>query len=142
VKRTLPAILWTAVVLAASTDLFSGAHTGAVIARITTAVFPTLSAGTVDTLNFLIRKSAHLAEYGILAWLWFRALRGESTAGWMLRWALLAVIIAAGVATLDEWHQSFVPSRTSSPWDVVLDTVGATLAQVIIRLRRPVIISK
>jgi VanZ family protein len=35
------------------------------------------------------------------------------------------------VASLDEWHQSFLPNRTSSPWDVLLDCSGA-LAMLLI----------
>src|ERR1051326_5299135 len=37
------------------------------------------------------------------------------------------------VAGIDEWHQSFVPSRGASVYDVLLDTVGALMANVIIR---------
>jgi len=41
------------------------------------------------------------------------------------------VAISAAVAGLDEWHQLFVPSRTASPMDVLIDTIGAALAQVL-----------
>jgi VanZ family protein len=37
------------------------------------------------------------------------------------------------VASIDEIHQTFVPSRTGAWQDVVLDTAAATLAQIIIR---------
>jgi VanZ family protein len=56
-------------------------------------------------------------------------LRGEDR-GWKLRWAIWAVVIAAGYASFDEFHQSLVPSRTASPWDALLDTLGASAAQV------------
>jgi VanZ family protein len=49
----------------------------------------------------------------------------------MLSWAVLALVIAAGYSALDEFHQSFVPSRTASPWDSLLDTFGAAAAQVV-----------
>lgn len=125
-KTTLAAILWTLVVLAASSDLFSGAHTAFAIS------FFGVPPEIVQRINFVVRKGAHVTEYAILSWLWFRALRGQASARWAMRWAVLAVVIAACVATIDEVHQSFVPSRTSSPWDVLLDSVGATLAQLVV----------
>jgi VanZ family protein len=128
--KTLAAALWTLLILATSNDVFSGAHTGSLLA----ALFAhRLSPEALASLNAVFRKSAHLAGYAILGALWFRALRGERT-GWSLRWALGAVAIAAAVAGIDEWHQSFVPSRGGSPYDVLLDTAGATLAQIVTRL--------
>lgn len=86
-------------------------------------------------MHFLVRKAAHLTEYGILGTLLFRALRAEQ-GGWRGGWAVAAVVLAVAVAATDEWHQAFVPSRTSSPWDVLLDGVGATIAQALRRLGR------
>src|SRR5437660_2102365 len=129
-KRILPAVLWTILILATSNDAFSGAHTGSVIA---TLFAHRLSPEALASLNVVLRKSAHLTGYGILSALWFRALRGERT-GWSLRWALGAVAIATAVAGIDEWHQSFVPSRGASAYDVLLDAAGAALAQIVARL--------
>ena len=128
--KTAAALLWTLLILATSTDVFSGAHTGSVLA---TLFAHRLSAEALAWLNIVFRKSAHLTGYGILGALWFRALRGERT-GWSLRWALGAVAIAAAVAGIDEWHQSFVPSRGASSYDVILDAAGAALAQIVARL--------
>lgn len=129
----LPPILWSAVILSASTDLFSGAHTESVLEQILVwllghSVLPS----TLDTMNFLIRKSAHLAEYGILSAITFRALRGEQES-WKPRWAVGAILLAACLASIDEIHQTFVPSRTGTWHDVVLDAAGATVAQILIR---------
>jgi VanZ family protein len=38
------------------------------------------------------------------------------------------------VASLDEWHQSFIPSRTGTPRDVVLDTCAGIAAQILLLL--------
>lgn len=127
--KTAAAALWTLLILATSNDVFSGAHTGSLLA---TLFAHRLSPEALASLNVVFRKSAHLAGYGILGALWFRALRGERT-GWSLRWAIGAVAIAAAVAGIDEWHQSFVPSRGGSAYDVMLDAVGALMANVIIR---------
>lgn len=129
-----PALLWAAFILFASSDLFSAAHTGSVLESvITTVLGHPLSIEQFTNIHFLVRKAAHVTEYGILGALFFRALRGEQR-GWIVRWSALAILMAAGVASLDEWHQAYVPSRTSSPFDVLLDAAGATVAQVAIRV--------
>jgi VanZ family protein len=84
-------------------------------------------------MHFLVRKSAHFTEYFFFGLLLFRGVRGEND-GWKLRWAVCALAIAAGYSALDEFHQSFVPSRTASPWDSLLDTVGATAGQIVLSL--------
>ena len=116
--------------LALSTDLLSSQNTGDFLA---TLIGRFVSPATIDTLNFLIRKGAHLTEYGIAGALYFRALRGERP-GWRWSWAVAAIAIACAVASLDEWHQTFTVTRTGTPKDVVLDTAGAAIAQIILRL--------
>jgi VanZ family protein len=129
----LPPIVWTAVILTASTDLFSGTNTAGVLQRVAATIFGhRLAPATAETLNFLMRKTAHLTEYGILSALTFRALRGEK-GSWTARWAIGAIVFAIVIASIDEIHQTFVPSRTGTWHDVVLDAAGATIAQIIIR---------
>ena len=129
----LPPIVWTALILIASTDLFSGSNTAGVLQRIAATIFGhRLAPATAETLNFVMRKTAHLTEYGILSALTFRALRGE-TRSWSVRWAIGAVFFATVIASIDEIHQSFVPSRTGTWHDVALDATGAAIAQIIIR---------
>jgi len=125
----LPPIAWAAVILTASSDTFSSGHTVGWVARILhTLSGHAFSGEVIDTINTVIRKMAHMIEYAILSALSFPAIRRER-AGWRLGWAVGAVLLTAGVASIDEIHQSFVPSRTGSWHDVVLDTVSATVAQ-------------
>jgi len=134
-RYILPALLWTTCVLLASSDLFSANHTGNVLQSVVTSlVGHPLSDEAYELVQFGMRKAAHLTEYGILGWLWFRALRRDAQPRWTLRWSVLAVLIAVAVAITDEVRQSFVPSRTASPLDVLIDACGATLAQLIVRL--------
>jgi VanZ family protein len=129
----LPPILWAAVILSASTDLFSSPNTGGVLERIVVwIVGHPIAPATLDVLNLIMRKCAHLAEYGILGALMFRAVRGARTS-WSLRWAIVALLLTAGVASIDEIHQTFTLLRTGTWQDVLLDTAGATLAQLLIR---------
>jgi VanZ family protein len=129
----LPPIAWAIVILLASTDLFSSSNTSGVLQRIAVTIFGhQLAPATAAMLNFLMRKTAHLTEYGILSALMFRALRGEKRS-WNPRWAIGAIVFAAAIASIDEIHQSFVPSRTGTWHDALLDTAGAAIAQIIIR---------
>ena len=129
----LPALLWAAVILSASTDAFSSANTGGLLERIAAwIVGHPLAPATLDALNFAVRKSGHLTAYGILGALAFRAVRGARPS-WNARWAIAAVLFAAGVASVDEIHQTFTVLRTGTWHDVLLDTAGAALAQLLIR---------
>ena len=115
-----------------SSGWFSSRHTHNALAGLLAWVAPWLDPADVAILHGTLRKAAHLAEYAILALLWFRALtrdtalRHGTAAG-----AALAICVAW--AALDEVHQSFVPSRTASPGDVAIDAAGAMAALVVIR---------
>lgn len=78
--------------------------------------------------KFVGDKSLHLIEYGILGVLCYRAFR-YAAGPWGEQYALAFAILAASLyGVTDEIHQAFVPSRESSGWDLLADTVGATLA--------------
>ncbi len=130
-RRWLPALAWTAVVLWASTDTFSAENTGSVLDAVLGFLVGGLPPQTLATLNFLLRKSAHFTEYGILGLLWFRAWRG-SRLGHEWKWALAGIGVALLTAIADEVHQSFLPSRTGSAKDVLLDLTGAVTLQILL----------
>jgi len=85
-----------------------------------------------------IRKMGHFVGYFALSVLLFRAwkatLRLPSAPGWALRWAVIAFFMSVAVASLDEWHQTYLPSRTGAIRDVFLDSWAALAAQVLIFL--------
>ena len=83
-------------------------------------------------MHGVIRKSAHFFVYFVLGFLLFRAFYGESLLRWNLRWAVYSVILVILIAMSDEFHQSFVASRTSSPVDVVIDSAGGIFSQIAI----------
>ena len=128
----LPPILWTCVILAASNDLFSSAHTGSFLRTLLETVLGRMSDETFELVHFSARKVSHLTEYGILGALLFRAFRGQDH-GWRIGWAMRAILFAALVASMDEIHQASVPSRTASPVDVAVDIAGASFAQGLMR---------
>lgn len=126
--RFIPAVLCTTVILAASSDLFSAAHTGGLLRTLLGHV---VAPAALETVNAVLRKLGHVTAYGLHAYLWLRAFRGERA--WETRLAVWAVVITFAVAATDEFHQSFIPSRGGSPFDVLLDTCGAALAVLLFR---------
>jgi VanZ family protein len=130
VKNWLPAVAWACLISALSTDAFSSEHTSRFILPILHWLFPHASAETLSMMHTFVRKMAHLTEYFIFSIFLMHLLRGKDR-GWKLRWAIWTVVIAAGYASLDEFHQVFVPSRHASPWDALLDTAGAGVAQIV-----------
>jgi VanZ family protein len=82
---------------------------------------PDLSSG-LGTWDTILRKLAHMAEFGLLFLLWRRALPGAPA------WA--AAAIAIGYAVTDELHQTTVEGRHGSPVDVLVDSAGVAIAHL------------
>ena len=127
-----PAAAMTFVVLFFGTDLFSRKNALPIIWWIE-SLFGwrgiSRPGGEMGTEEGLLRKTAHLLEYGLLALAWLQA----CSAAWP-RWRRIAFAFLAciAVAALDELQQGFVAShRTGSPWDVLVDASGAAAALVI-----------
>jgi VanZ family protein len=114
-KYWLPVIAWMIFIFLGSTDLLSAEHTSRFIGPFLRWFAPDISDATIGSVQLFVRKCGHLTEYAILAALLYRALRRPAPAG----------LIAASYAALDEFHQSFVSSRTASGWDIVIDCLGA-----------------
>lgn len=128
-REWVPVIVWAAAIFWFSTDTFSGDHTRPIIVGVLHILMPVAREQTLLTLHAIIRKCAHVGEYFLFGVLVFRAVRGPRS-GWRLRWACMAILLAALYAASDEFHQSFVPSRGPAIGDVVLDTEGAIASQV------------
>lgn len=84
-------------------------------------------------MHHIIRKCAHFIEYFILSLLILRGIRGGRREV-RIAWIFAAIILVAGYASLDEFHQSFVPGRTPAVTDVLIDTSGGAAAQLIAAL--------
>jgi VanZ family protein len=79
--------------------------------------------------EFLVKKSGHMLAFGMLAALVARALLHSGLTPRRAAW--LALLLAAGYALSDEFHQSFVPGRYASLIDIGFDIAGAVLATAI-----------
>jgi VanZ family protein len=135
-----PAVVWACIIFTLSTDNFSSEHTANILSPIVHWLFPRLSKDQFDFVHHLIRKSAHFTEYFIFCLLIYRGIRGDRK-GWRWTWGISALSVAAGYSIMDEIHQAFVASRTASPYDSLLDSIGAFFAFAALwlwfRLRRP-----
>ena len=132
-KYWLPVAIWSAAIVIASGPGLAADNTGALLERVVVTIFGhPLPPEVFFYLHVLIRKLGHVTEYAILGGLAFRAARGDAH-GFAWRWALTAVVVCLVVSSCDEWRQSFVPTRTASPRDVLLDVVAASLMQLAIR---------
>lgn len=145
-----PVVFWLGVIRAESTDTASSANTGAILYKVITAVAPHVEPSFVEQLNAVLRKTGHFLGYAILSALVFLALRYTNHDRlrhllqrpwgiylrdyWRGEWALLGILLTIVAASFDEIHQTFIPSRTGRWQDVVLDTCGAVVIQVVIYL--------
>jgi len=126
VRAWWPAVVWIGLIAFESTDFFSSRNTGPALYAILTRLF-----GQVDFYRFLVfhhylRKTGHVVGYGMLSLLLLRGWR--ATLGrvptLLLCTTLLSWLGTVFVAAMDEWHQSYIPSRTGTWRDVVLDSVA------------------
>jgi hypothetical protein len=89
---------------------------------------PDLTTG-LGAFDLVARKLAHAFEFGLLWWLWLRAL------GFRAPWAAAAIAVAYAIG--DEYHQTFVPGREGTSIDVAIDCAGVAIAWALDRrLRR------
>jgi VanZ family protein len=134
-KAWLPALIWLGIITFESTSYLSGENTSRIL-------YPVLHFLLgLDPLRFeiwhhYIRKTGHFVGYFTLSFLLFRAWRATlpigSSAAWCARWGTIAFLMTVLVASLDEWHQTFLPSRTGTIRDVILDSSAAFVAQIVI----------
>jgi VanZ family protein len=123
-KNRLPAVIWAALIFIFSTDAFSAGNTAGILESTLRYFFWALSDDHIRLLHAVIRKLGHFSEYFVLAVLVMRALRQEPGEKLHTRQLVFGLGLTALYAASDEFHQTFVPSRTASIADVVLDIFG------------------
>lgn len=128
-----PLVIWALLIFVGSGSVLSAEHTSVVL-RLLKWLVPSASPEFLSWFHFLIRKLGHLSEYAILATLAARAFRRSSHEFIRLHWFEFSLFLAMLYALTDEFHQSFVPSRTASLHDSMIDSAGAFIALTIIWL--------
>ena len=128
-----PALLWAILISTFSTGAFTTENTSRFIVPFLRWLLPHAAPETLFAIHHVIRKCGHFTEYFILSLLLLRGFRaGNREFG--LRWALVVILMVAGYAALDEFHQVFVPGRGPAVSDVLLDTTGGAAAQAVVAL--------
>lgn len=81
-------------------------------------------------LEFMLRKTAHIALFFFITIALFLVIRQFFRNQWVATW----VTFMAGslIAVLDEYHQSFVPGRSGNIVDVAIDMLGVSAAIMLI----------
>ena len=141
VSAWLPVALGVVMIMVESTEFMGADHTSGPLRLLYQAIFGHVSDTQWDVIHHYIRKSGHFVGYGLIGLAWLRAWWMTLPHSRFIPDAFLALLGTALIATCDEWHQSFLPNRTSSPWDVLLDCCGALTLQLMIytfmRIARP-----
>jgi VanZ family protein len=135
----LPVLLFLGLLMVESSAAFGSDHTS----RPLHSALHSLAGSSADKnwtrIHHLIRKAGHLVGYGMLSIVLLRAVRMSfgiftKRIGFGVAAQLAAIGTTFLVGGLDEWHQAFLPNRTGKFEDVLLDTVGAAAAQIVLYL--------
>jgi VanZ family protein len=128
-------MVWLGIIAIESTSYLSSDNTGRFLYPILHFLLG-LDPARFEVWHHYIRKTGHFVGYFTLSCLFFRAWRvtlpAMSEVKWTLRWGAISFLLTALVASLDEWHQTFIPSRTGTVRDVILDSSAALTAQIVI----------
>ena len=131
-KYWLPLLIWLGVIFVGSTSVMSAEHTSRYVVPFLLWLKPGMSPNAIWTILVVARKCAHVTEYAVLALLLWRAFRSVPTLGRKTLTVFGAVLLGCALfAASDEFHQTFVKSRTPSIRDVFLDVGGAFLGLLI-----------
>ena len=134
-SRYLPLVAWLVFISYASSDNFNAGNTSRIIGPLVLWLFPNTTSETLALIHIITRKAAHFTEYAILAFLAARAFRTSPRPALANRWFIAALALVVAYALLDEYHQSFVPSRTGSIYDSFIDLLGGLTMLLLIRRR-------
>lgn len=128
----LLALLWAANMFWLSTEKFSGNLSGSLLARMLELLQINMADGTFSILHTVLRKLAHLFEYGVLSFLLYRSFGRDDRVSWRPSLARWCIVATASFSLTDEWHQSFVAGRYASLMDCGVDAMGAAIAMLLI----------
>ncbi len=131
-SRYLPLVIWLAFIFFASSDGFSASSTSRLIGPLVLWLFPNTSQAQLDSIHFITRKLAHFSEYFLLALLAARAFLTSPSPKVRQNWFPISLVLVVVYALLDEYHQSFVPSRTPSIYDSFIDIGGGLTALLVV----------
>ena len=125
-KYWLPVLIWLCLIFIGSTDLMSAEQTSRFFVPFLRWLKPDVSPEMLAQIHFFVRKLGHISEYAILATLLWRALRRGTNLRMRIPVLFVTIFFPCAIfAASDEFHQSFVSSRTAALGDVMIDICGA-----------------
>lgn len=124
-----PALFYMAIIFSLGTDRASAGETHTLLERILGFLAPGLLRSwgyeELEIANNIFRKLCHFGGYGLLGFLYARIAHTLRAGVWRPGDVYRIWLCAAVWAAVDEYHQSFSPSRGGSAYDVALDSAGA-----------------
>ena len=135
IANWVPVVFWAGLIFYFSTEQFSSPQTSGLLESVLDWLFPGISAARVDWAHLALRKLGHLTEYFVFSVLLLRALR-HNHGGLTVRHVAWSVMFVLLYAVSDEFHQAFVPSRTASINDVLIDVLGGICGTLWIAVQR------
>src|SRR5579883_2577138 len=135
----ITAMIGILVIVIESTGTMSADNTSRWLLPIWEKLFGPITPERWAVVHHYIRKTGHFVGYGLVSLGFFEGWRATFSAGKDWARLLVAAALPALFSTLllamwDEWHQSFLPGRTSSPVDVGIDFSGAVMAHLVLLL--------
>lgn len=135
----LPVVVALGVIATESTATFSAANTSSWLRPVFERFLGHINDSVWEFAHHCMRKSGHFFGYGLVCVTWLRAWLlvlggrvGFTRGQWWWRSNLLAVLATVVVASMDELHQSFLPSRTGKFTDVLIDTAGGVVVSALV----------
>ncbi len=125
-------LAWAVLVFYLSTERFGSDFSESLVAHALALFHLSISPRTFHILDILLRKIAHMTEYGILAFLVYGSFAEQQPFRWRLRQAIWCVGIVGLYSLTDELHQRYVPGRHASLVDCGIDVAGAAIAVIMI----------
>lgn len=136
----IPAVIAIAVIITESTEMMSASNTSRWLLPLWIKLFGPITPERWAVVHHWIRKTGHFVGYGGVSLAFFEGWRAtfsqkaRNNHAWVFIVAPLALASTLLLASWDEWHQSFLPGRTSKVSDVGIDFSGAVVAHLILLL--------
>jgi len=137
----LPVAVGITVIGMESTKWAGADHTSNPLRWLYECLFGPVANARWEIIHHTIRKSGHFFGYGFIGIAWLRAWWMTLPHSHFVEDTFLSLLGTSLVASFDELHQSYLPNRTGTPWDVLLDCCGALTLQLVVyiylRIFRP-----
>jgi len=136
----IPAMIGILVIVIESTGKMSSDNTSRWLLPLWIKLFGPITPERWAVVHHWIRKTGHFLGYGCVSLCFFEGWRATFSGTVrnhrriLPRAATLAIVSTLVLASWDEWHQSFLPGRTSAVSDVGIDVSGAVVAQLLLLL--------